>query len=202
VENFNENLKPTENDETSATVEIEDSAKLIKLDDLNIKRICKGRCAVCVSEYVSEIHAMRKGGVQFQSIINAMQEKHGVVFSMSSLSRHFSNLLDRQLEVSAQIINSDLISEATAKSVHTQKTVELLDIAFSTLIARAKANSLIFDIADLERLMKMRYQILTGNDDLDKDIMGIFQKATDKYGINLEQGFLFAKQNQLVPRSD
>lgn len=187
-----EKIKMEENFEIPAT----SKNPIVHLENLEIKKICGVRCNVCSSEHMLEIHDMRKAGATLESIINTMQEKYGVLFSTSSLSRHFANLLERQLELSAQIINADLVSEATAKSVHTQRTVELLDIAFNTLLARARSNSLVFDIADLERLLKMRYQILTGNDDLDKDILAIFQKATDKYGVNLEQGILFgARKN-------
>jgi hypothetical protein len=163
---------------------------------LQVQKICKNGCSICKSEHAPEIHAMRKAGLQFNAIINSINERYGVLFSISSMSRHFSNLLDRQMELSAQIINADLISEATAKSIHTQHTIELLDIAFNSLITRAKMNNLVFDISDLEKLLKMRYQILTGNDDLDKDIMAIFQKATDKYGVNLQQGILFSSSKK------
>ena len=54
------------------------------------------------------------------------------------------------------------------------------------------SNNYLFEVSDLEKLMKLRYQVLTGKDDVNKDIMAIFQKATDKYGVSLNQGVLFA----------
>jgi len=207
VDNSEKNITIQENSKNCGIDKMEENneqeKKILTLDDLNIKKICKShRCSICNSDYVFEIHELKKSGLQQNKIIEIMKQKYNVTFSPSAMSRHFSNLYDRQMEMSAQIINADLISEATAKSYHTQKVIALLQCAFTQLEQRAKNNSLIFDISDLEKLMKMKYQTLTGNDELDKDILAIFQKATNKYGISFQQATLFNKPQDIDNRAE
>lgn len=163
----------------------------IKIEDLSIKKICKGKCSICASPHILEIQELRKSGIQLIPISDAILNKHGLRYSMSALSRHFTNYFERQMEVSSKIINNDLISEATAKSVHTQNTIRLIDLAFDKITAMAQSGNYKFDINDLEKLINLRYKTLVGNENLDKDIVAIFQKATDKYGLSMQQGVLF-----------
>ena len=186
---MNEKIKPSENSQNPASPEME---KNNELEKLKIERVCRKPCEICKSPYMKEIHDLRNNGLKQHEIIAAMKEKRNVLFSKSTMSRHFANYSNRQMEISAKIINQDLISEATAQSVHLQKTIELIDLAFEKIKVRAMSNNYTFDVSDLEKLMKLRYQVLTGRDDVDKDILAIFQKATDKYGVNLNQGVLFA----------
>lgn len=165
----------------------------LEVSSLATKHICNSRCRICASEYASEIYELFKSGVQQFKIMEILKERHNFIISKSSLSRHLTNLRDRQIELSSQLINHEMISEAAAKSVHTQNTIKLLNLAFTDIMERMAAKSLRPDIADLERLLKMKYQILTGNDEIDKDILAIFQKATDKYGVSLQQGVMFGR---------
>jgi hypothetical protein len=194
VENFSdEKIKPTENLISSVTQENEKKKSKIDLSSLGKKFICNSRCKICASEYSTEIYSLLKSGIQQIKIIDIMKEKHSFSISSASLSRHVGNLTDRQVEISSQLINHEMIGEAAAKSIHTQKTIELLELAFNDIIARVRSGCLKCDISDLERLLKMKYQILTGNDEIDKDILAIFQRATDKYGVNLQQGVMFGR---------
>jgi hypothetical protein len=192
VENANEKIEMEEKSISCAKQEtIPNTNKTITLEDLDIKKICKAKCIVCQSPHLLEIHELKRGGIQQQKIIEIITQRHGITYSASSISRHFSNLYDRQMEMSCQIINADLISEATAKSYHTQKVIALLQYAFDQIEKRVQNGTLFFDVSDLEKLMKMKYQTLTGNDEVDKDILAIFQKATDKYGVSFQQATLF-----------
>ena len=93
--------------------------------------------------------------------------------------------------MSAKIINDDLIEEATSQAIHTKKLVGLIDKAFKMIEEKIKSGMLFLDVSDLEKLMKLRYQVLSGQDTDENDVLAIFQKATDKYGLNLQQGVLF-----------
>jgi len=187
-----EKIKPEFEQEISANSENETAEKKLKLDDLTTRRICNSRCNICASEFVAEIHELRRGGAEYKTIIEAMKSKHNVLYSVASLSRHFSNFFDRQMEISAQIVNSELISEAAAKSYHTQRTLQLLKMALDQIVQRAERGQIIFDISDVLKLADLKYKTLVGNDNLGNDILAIFQKATDKYGVNLQQGVLFS----------
>lgn len=166
--------------------------KNIAFNDITGKIICNSRCAVCTSPHMPYIHDLRKSGLEYQAIIDKLKSEHNAIFSKSSLSRHFSNYASKTMEISAQIINNDLVSDATSQSVHVQETTKLIGYAYKQLLSRAASNMYSFEISDLEKLIKIRYQLLTGGSDGDKDILALFQKATDKFGVNLQQGILFA----------
>ena len=173
--------------ENSKTIQKQENPATLEMPEI----VCDKRCRICNSDYLKTIHDLKKAGNIFDDIVKIMSEKYNFNISKSSLSRHFQNYERHKKIISARIINDDLIDEATKQSVHTKKLVELIDKAFEHLKLRIEANTLNFDVSDLEKLMKLRYQILSGQDTNENDILAIFQKATDKYGLNLQQGVLF-----------
>lgn len=155
------------------------------------KRCCNASCKICNSPHLKAIHDLKKAGHNFNRIVEIVRDKFHAEISKSSLSRHFQNFVSHKNVMAAKIINNDLIEEATKQAVHAKKLVKLIDNAFKMINARIDAGTLVFDISDLEKLMKLRYQILSGQDTDENDVLAIFQKATDKYGLNLQQGVLF-----------
>ena len=177
--------------------------KKIKLDDLSIKRICSSRCNICNSDHMLEIHDLRKAGIQYDVIVKKMSEKYGFECSPASLSRHFTNLTNRRQELSAQIINADLINDATKLAAHTRAIVELIDMTLERLKARFAAGTLRVEVKDLDALMKLRYQLLNGQNTDNSDFMAIFQKATNDYGVTMNQATLFTKlENAPAPEQE
>lgn len=153
--------------------------------------VCDKRCKICNSEHLKAIHDLKKAGYRHLEIVDIVKEKYGFEISDASLSRHFRNYQKRKAFISAQLIHDDLIEEVTKQATHTKQLVALIDQAFKMIKARLDAGTLVFDVADLDKLMKLRYQILSGQDTDENDVMAIFQKASDKYGLNLQQGILF-----------
>lgn len=157
------------------------------------ERICDGRCKICNSnlEHLKTIHDLKRTGHTFDRIVEIVREKYNLEISTASLSRHFQNYQRKKDIISARIINDDLVEGATKQATHTKQLVSLIDQAFEMIKNRIKAGTLSFDVADLERLMKLRYQVLSGQDTNETDILAIFQKASNQYGLNLQQGVLF-----------
>ena len=175
--NLQENGKPTSTSENCGTKKIEP--------------ICDTRCKICHGEHLKTIHDLKRAGKRYDDIGKIMKAKFNFHISNSSLSRHFQKYNKRQAIISAEIINDELIEGATKQAAHTKKIVSLID-TYLEQIKNLVANGLMkFDIADLERLIKMRYQVLNETDTDENDIIAMFQKATDKYGVNLQQGVLF-----------
>ena len=155
------------------------------------KIICDVRCKICNSPYLKAIHELRKAGNHYPVIVEIIKKKYNFNISTASLSRHFQKYQRHKNIIAAKVINDDLIDEATSQAVHTKKLVELIDEAFNTIKAKIKAGTLFLDVSDLEKLMKLRYQVMNGENTDENDVMAIFQKASNKYGLNLQQGVLF-----------
>ena len=166
-------------------------------------RICDSRCRICSSDFMKEIHDLRKAGKNYEQIKDIMKTKDFEI-SSPSLSRHFQNYQKQKDIISAQIINDDLIDEATQQSAHTKQLVSLINKAFKIIEARLETGGMQFDISDLDKLLKLRYQVLSGQDADESDVLAIFQKASDKFGLNINQGVLFkpAKAKQLEINSN
>lgn len=153
--------------------------------------ICNSRCKICSSEHLKAIHNLRKAGNNFDDIVKIVHDKYGDEISSASLSRHFKNYQRQKNLISAQQIQGDLIEEATSQAAHTKQLVILIERAFKMIAGRLDAGTLVFDISDLEKLMKLRYQVMNGENTDENDILAIFQKASNKYGLDLQQGVLF-----------
>lgn len=177
---MNEKNNPTKNSKKSATPET------LKIPE----KICDSRCRICISDYLKEIHSLKKAGKTFRQI--AAIAKFDI--SASSLSRHFQNYLKQKTILSARIIKDDLVEEATKQAVHTQKIIGLIDITFVAIKARVDSGKISLGIDELDKLMKLRYQVLQGQDTNENDILAIFQKASNKYGLDLQQGVLFKQK--------
>ncbi len=165
-------------------------SKEIPDEILNFKKICSSRCNICRSGILAEIHEWHKNGSQLQDIVNKAAAMN-VKISTASLSRHFKSYTAYKTEMAVKIIKDDTLQEITAQAVHIKNTVKLIDLAYKKLLAMFESGTYRIEISDLEKLTKIRYQILNGENLDNNDLMAIFQKATDKYGVNLQQGVLF-----------
>jgi len=156
----------------------------------NFKKICSSRCTICSSEILELIHKWKKEkNTHLQIVEKSKTLGHKV--SDSSLSRHFSKFREFKANMATQIIKEGTIQEITLQSVHIQRTVKILDMVYDKIEKGLQSNTMRVDISDLEKLTKMRYQILNGDESNDKELMAIFQKASNKYGLDVSQGVLF-----------
>lgn len=155
------------------------------------ERLCDVRCKICNSDYIKQVHDLKKAGHTLEKVAEIVGKDFGLEISRSSLSRHLAKWQERKDLISAKIMNDDLVAEATNQAAHTKQIVTLIDKVYKLVKARLDSGMLRVDISDLEKLMKLRYQVLAGQPTDENDIMAIFQKATDKYGVNLSQGVLF-----------
>lgn len=161
-------------------------------DELNnFKKICDSRCSICNSGILHKIHEWKKDGAKYDRIVERSQDEHNITISTAALSRHFKSYSAFKLEISTNIIKNDVLEEVTSQAVHIKKTVVLIDKAYGMIEQQIEKGLLHLGVSDLEKLTKIRYQILNGESTDEKDVLAIFQKAQDKYGVNLQQGVLF-----------
>lgn len=186
---------PSEDLKSEENLKVEPEGKNCGTPEINTT-VCKdARCKICNSDYLKEIHDLRKAGHRFSDMVKILKKKFNYDIGQSSLCRHFQKYQAHKNLISAKIINGEIIEEATKQSAHTKHLIDLIDEAFRILKARVTAGNIRIDISDLDKLIKMRYQIMSGQDMDENDVLAIFQKATDKYGLNIQQGVLFKSSN-------
>lgn len=161
---------------------------------LNFKKICDSRCSICNSGILHKIHSWKKDGCNYDKIVEKAYNENRVKISPAGLSRHFKSYSAFKLEMSTRIIKEDVLEEVTSQAVHIKKTVGLIDKAYEMIENQIAKGLLYLSVSDLEKLTKIRYQILNGETADDKDIMAIFQKAQNDYGVNLQQVMVFEKK--------
>ncbi len=144
-------------------------------------KICQKSCKICQSQNIKKIHELKESGMEYKKIAMYMKEKFGELISPSSICRHFQNYNKQIKNMSAEIIQKDMVEAATLQSVHLVKVVELIDMSLEVIKQRMRIGSYITDVSDLEKLMNMRYKLLNGGDS-DNDMVALFRKASEKFG--------------------
>ena len=157
---------------------------------LNFKKICDYRCSICNSGILHKIHEWRKGGLDYDRIVKRARDER-VKITPASLSRHFKSYSAYKLDISTKIIKNDVLEEVTSQATHIKKNVILIDKAYEMIFDQIEKGLLKLSVSDLERLSKIRYQIMAGETSDDKDVMAIFQKAQNKYGLDMQQVMVF-----------
>ena len=167
-------------------------------------KICRSACRICSSDYLKEIHLLRKNGVDLKTIASTIKKKSGgrLDIHFSSYSRHFQNYNEIKATASAKIIKHDLIDEATKRAAHSSAVVKLIDKYIELLEERFNAGLVKVNISDMQKLFDIRYKILEGGEDGDKDLLAVFQKSVDKYGLETSQGVLFGRPSSVVRRAN
>ena len=180
--------------------EIKNNCAISDGDALDLPpKICQASCKICNSDYLKEIHLLRKNGADFSTIISEIKKKDNRFNSSeSSLSRHFRNYNEIKATASAKIIKHDLIDEATKRAAHSSAIVKLIDRYVELLEKRLNSGIMKVNIADMQKLFDIRYKILEGGEDGDKDLLAVFQKSVDKYGLETSQGVLFGRPSSVV----
>lgn len=158
--------------------------------------ICRKDCKVCTSGHIKNIHEMKKSGRTYDEIVSALKTDLNYSISKASLCRHFTNYKKHLSVLSSEMMNNDIIEEASKIAIHQKKSIALIDKVFAKIEASLDNNIIVPDISDLEKLVKIRYQLLSGSvDDDDSDVIAIAQKAFDKYGSG-QQTIFVSKKNR------
>jgi len=167
----------------------EENQKNSRIEKIKLpEKICQKSCRVCSSNHLEEIHEMRNVGADFQTIIDHLQEKYDYSISKSTLSNHFKNYRSIVATTSAQILKDGILDESTELARHTKVIVSMIDKALSLMQKKMDDGLYKPDIADLEKLFNIRHKILAGDLGSEKDLMVLFQKAQNEYGVDMSQG--------------
>lgn len=167
-------------------------------------KICQASCRVCRCDFIEEIHLMRKNGTDYNSIIEEIKKKSDgkYILTPSSLCNHFKRYNELKSIASAKIIKDDLIDEATKRAAHSSAIIKLIDRYIKLIDERVESGFLKVNIGDMEKLFNIKYKLLEGGSDEDKNLIAVFQKSVDKYGGETSQGVLFSRPSSVQRTTD
>lgn len=162
-------------------------------------KICQASCRVCRCDFIKEIHLMRKNGSDYLSIIEEIKKKSDdkYILTASSLCNHFKRYNELKSIASATIIKNDLLDEATERAAHSSAIIKLINKYLALIEERVEAGFLKVNVGDMEKLFNIKYKLLEGGGDEDKDLVALFQKSVNKYGDETSQGVLFGRPSSV-----
>jgi hypothetical protein len=178
----------------NGTTEIEKTDENITEKSKKISPFCRSDCKVCNSKLVLEIHDGIQMGVKYMDICADLLKTHNFSISPASLSRHWKNYKKNKQARAIEIQRFE--NEADDLSRHQKQVTTVADAMFEMLAEKIENRTLPVSIADYASLVKIRHSVLSGDGNALNDLVGIFQQATDKYGVNLKQGILFKKNDE------
>lgn len=147
-------------------------------------------CSVCNSGLLDEIHTLRPTHTLIE-LSEEIKKKHGVVLSKDALSRHFIHYSKQLQQESTKALFAKFDQEVESVAQHQKKVLFLAKISFDHIIERLENGTLDLDVDDFEKMIKLYYSVLRNPDSAtDDNIIAIFQRASQKYGCDLEQGVL------------
>ena len=147
-------------------------------------------CSVCNSGLLDEIHALRPTHTLIE-LAEEIKKKYGVVLSKDALSRHFIHYSKQLQQESTKALFAKFDQEVEDVAQHQKKVLFLAKISFDHIIERLENGTLDLDVDDFEKMIKLYYSVLRNPDSAtDDNIIAIFQRASQKYGCDLEQGVL------------
>ncbi|NCF75450.1 MAG: hypothetical protein GWO87_03115 [Xanthomonadaceae bacterium] len=186
----NEKTKRTEKDEIWTNEE-----KTLKknTDTLTVSPIHK-HCLVCQSGHVNEIHQLKPHHT-LKEISEIIEKKYGIHISISVLSYHFSRYYKDLNDASARELYARFNNEVDAIADHRKKILFLASVGFENLMDQIDSGRLFFGIKEFTELVKIYHTVLQNpNAGSDQNLVAVFQKLSNEYGVDLSQGVLFSSK--------
>lgn len=151
-------------------------------------------CRVCNHPDLERIHSLKKEGKQLKEIVEIYKNHPDGNFSISSLSRHFRHHYD---EVAAEIEERKFkLLSKDANTIQTcQKwTDQFLTEAFEAIYENWDYIKRQITFNELVTLAKLRLLLKEGDTSPADSIVTIFNRAAQKYGVEVAQMTLFDNQ--------
>ncbi len=167
---------------------------------LEIINFCRPNCQVCSSGHLEYITEARRNGAKLVELSADLKNKFNIDLSKDVLWRHFKNYNKRIQLATAEKLLTDFNNTVEDVARHQKSTLFLINKSFEHIMSHLDNGTIILGVDDFEKLVKLYYQVLRNPDtsnDTDKDIVGIFQRASSKYGFPLEQGILFKSKSNI-----
>jgi hypothetical protein len=172
-----------------------------KIEDVNndkeksqsLSPYCQVNCKICNSGHADIVREKVQAGERYADIVSYLFKEFNFSISPSGITRHWSNYKKALVENGRQREIARFNNESDELVRHQKQVTLIADSMFDLIADQIEAGTLPVSVADYTSLLKIRHGVLTGDSGAMDDLVGIFQQATDKYGVNLQQGVLFKK---------
>ena len=155
---------------------------------------CQSNCKICKSGHAGIVCKKVQAGELYVDIVSYLRDKYNFSISPASITRHWTNYKKALVEHGMTRDKMKQFDDEADELIRHQKQVTAVaDGMFKLIIQQMEAGTLPVSVTDYASLLKIRHGVLTGDNGAMDDLVGIFQQATDKYGVNLQQGVLFKK---------
>lgn len=157
---------------------------------------CRSDCKICNSDHMIKIHEFIKLGKTYRDICDYLKMKQGFEISPASITRHMTNYREALRQHAQQRELQKFDDEADELIRHQKQATEMADSIYEMIRDRIRDGTIEVSISDWEKIVKLRHSVLRGEAGAMDDLVAVFQQATDKYGVNLQQGVLFKNNRQ------
>ena len=161
----------------------------------SVSPYCQSNCRICNSGHADIVREKIQAGERYADIVSYLRDKYNFSISPSGITRHWANYKKSLVELGKLREIQRFENEADDLVRHQKQVTTIVDNMFDLIAQRIEDGTLKADIADYATLLKIRHGVLSGDTGAMNDLVGIFQQATDKYGVNLQQGVLFKKKD-------
>lgn len=161
---------------------------------------CGTRCRICTLGISSIVEAHVTSGMQYHDIIEAIEKETGHTISTASISRHMTNFRSALRDLSLKKTMEIFDEKAEQVSEHQRRVLFMAKLAFDDIMQQYERGRYQFSVDDLEKLIKLFYQILRNPDQAltppgggPGTLVNIFQRFDASFGPRRE-ATLFEKQ--------
>jgi hypothetical protein len=156
-----------------------------------ISPLCRKDCKVCNSGFIDFVHEEIKKGTTYTKICSILLKEHNFSVSPSSLTRHISNYRENLKNNTNERLIPQFNEDSDFLKLHQNQAIILAEKIYKNITEQVDAGSIKFSIDDWEKVLKLRHLVLKGDLGASEDLMAIFAKASNKYGVSVNQGILF-----------
>ncbi len=190
----NEKKKLDDKTENRTTKKIEhDPNEILKLTENQPEVLpVHKNCLVCESGHVDEIHRLRPY-YKLDDITKIIEDKYKIHLSKSVLSYHFNKYYKAVENISHQKLYEQFNADVDILTDHRKKILFLTSVGFESLMKQLDEGRLFFGVKEFSELVKLYHTVLKNPDaGSNNNLIAIFQKMSDQYNVNLDQGTLFS----------
>lgn len=141
------------------------------------EKTCASNCRVCLTGNAQKVQKMVATGMTYTQLVADLEKENGTVLSTASVSRHMSNYRATLRTAMVGKMYEVFDENAETAALHQSRVLFLARLAFDDIMLRYDAGHYHFSIDELDKLLKLFYQILKNPDQAGlPGVLSLFQQ--------------------------